>query len=288
MNKDRKLIIEIPLSTANLACGFDTFGLALDLYNTYTFSLSQKYVLHGFKREYTNNNNLCLTSYKETLKILKSDDIPVSITLDQHIYNCGGLGSSANVIIAGVAAALYFVKGKIDKDEVLKIASRIEGHPDNVAAEVYGGLTSAVKIEDTYKIFKYDVCKDLIFNVFVPSFSLSTKAMRACLPKEVSMSDAVFNISRAANLAYALKEGSLDKIEFLMQDKLHQSYRIDKIEGAKKVFEYATINNLPHAISGSGASLLIIDKALIKEKFDGFINVGLHADNEGMKIYEEN
>lgn len=288
MNNTKKLIIKIPLSTANLACGFDTFGLALNLYNTYTFTLSNSYKLIGFKREYTNNNNLCLTSYKETLKMLESEDIPVSITIDQHIYNCGGLGSSANVIIASVAAALYMVKGSIDKNEVLKIASIIEGHPDNVAAEIFGGLTSAVKEEDNYKIFKYDVNNELVFNVFVPSFSLSTKAMRACLPKNVSLQDAVYNISRAANLASALKGGNLEEIEYLMKDKLHEPYRIDKIKGAKEVFEYASINKLPHAISGSGASLLIIDKKEIKQNFDGFINCSLKVDNEGMKIYEEN
>lgn len=288
MNKSKKLCIKIPLSTANLACGFDTFGLALNLYNTYTFEKAESYKLIGFKREYTNNNNLCLTSYKETLNMLKVEDIPVSITLDQHIYNCGGLGSSANVIIAGVTAALYMVKGSVNKDEVLEIASKIEGHPDNVAAEVYGGLTSAVKVDSDYKIFKYDVNDELVFNLFIPSFSLSTKQMRACLPKEVSMEDAIYNLSRAANLPYALKFGNLSDIALLMKDKLHQAYRIDKIKGAKEVFEYAEDKALPHAISGSGASLLIVAKEDIKEEFDGFINCSLKADNEGMKIYEEN
>ena len=288
MNKSKKLCIKIPLSTANLACGFDTFGLALNLYNTYTFEKSESYKLIGFKREYTNNNNLCLTSYKETLNMLESDDIPVSIILDQHIYNCGGLGSSANVIIAGVTAALYMVKGSVNKDEVLEIASRIEGHPDNVAAEVYGGLTSAIKVDSSYKIFKYDVNDELVFNLFIPSFSLSTKQMRACLPKEVSMEDAIYNLSRAANLPYALKLGNLADIALLMKDKLHQVYRIDKIKGAKEIFEYAKRKSLPHAISGSGASLLIVAKEDIKEEFDGFINCSLKADNEGMKIYEEN
>lgn len=288
MNKVKKLSIRIPLSTSNLACGFDTFGLALNLYNTYTFETSDTYKLIGFKREYTNKNNLCLTSYKEALKMLKSEDIPVSITIDQHIYNCGGLGSSANVIIAGVTAAMYMVKGKTVEEEVMKMASLIEGHPDNVAAEVYGGLTSVVSDGANYKVFKYDVNKDLVFNLLIPSFSLSTKQMRACLPKEVSMEDAVYNISRAANIPYALKVGDLKDIEGLMKDRLHQSYRIDKIQGADCIFDYAKKQALPHAISGSGASLLIISKEVLKETFDGFMNCSLKADNEGMKIYEEN
>ena len=284
----KKIKISIPLSTANLACGFDTFALALSLCNEYVFEVSEKDELKGFLDKYNNSNNMCLSAFKETFSILNKDAMNVRITLNQHIPNCGGLGSSANVIIAGVSAAYYFINGRIDKDEILKIACKIEGHPDNVLAEVFGGLTSAIKFEDDIKYFKYDVSEELRFTLLIPPFSLNTKEMRACLPKEVSMKDAVFNISRASNLVYALKMGKIEDLVYLMDDKLHQQYRIDKIKGAKEVQEYASKNNIAFAISGSGASLLLVSKNEIKDNFNGFEKIELKVNNEGLILYEEN
>ena len=109
----KKIKISIPLSTANLACGFDTFALALSLCNEYVFEESEKDELKGFLDKYNNSNNMCLSAFKETFSILNKDAMNVRITLDQHIPNCGGLGSSANVIIAGVSAAYYFINGQV-------------------------------------------------------------------------------------------------------------------------------------------------------------------------------
>lgn len=284
----KKIKISIPLSTANLACGFDTFALALDLCNEYTFETSDEYSLVGFLEKYNNPNNMCLNAYKKTFSLLGKEEIKVKISIFQHIPNCGGLGSSSNVILAGVSAAYYFIKGHVDKDEILKIACEIEGHPDNVLAEVYGGLTSAVKCDEEIKYFQYDVSEELIFTLLIPPFSLNTSQMRACLPKEVSMKDAVYNISRASNLVYALKEARLDDLVYLMDDKLHQNYRIDKIKGAKSVETYAKKHNIAFAISGSGASLLLVSKKRIKDNFDGFEKKELKVNNEGLILYEEN
>ncbi len=283
-----KIKISIPLSTSNLGCGFDTFGLALDLCNNYEFEENDEYQLVGFLNKYNNDNNMCLCAYKKTFELLNKQEIKVKITIDQHIPNCGGLGSSANVIIAGVSAAYYFIYHHIDKDEIAMLACEIEGHPDNVLAEIYGGLTSAVKLDKEIKHFKYEINNDLIFTLLVPSFSLNTKEMRACLPKMVKLEDAIFNLSRSANLVYALNKGELADIIYLMNDKLHQAYRIDKIKGAKEVEAYAQKNKYAFAISGSGAALILVSKEKIKDSFADFKKYELKVNNEGIKIYEEN
>ena len=287
-NKSIKEIkIKIPLSSANLACGFDTFGIALALYNIYTFKESDEFELIGFNEKYQNDNNLCMNAYIKTFEYMQKDLIKASIKLEEHIPTCGGCGSSANVILAGVIGANYLANGNLTMSEICDIACKIEGHPDNVVPELYGGLTSAIKLDDgSIKYFKYNVNENLIFTLLVPSFSLNTKVMRQCLPKEVKLNVAIYNLSRCANVPYALEHGNIDELRFLLKDKIHQEYRIDKIENARLAFDYAYNLGYIPMISGSGASLLIISKDQIKEDFKGFKKYSLKPDNEGVKIYE--
>lgn len=281
--ENKSFSIRIPLSSANLGCGFDSLAIALSMYNTYTFTTSSEFSLSGFKKAYTNKNNLCLQAYLKTFEKLKMEAVKVNINLKQDIPNCGGLGSSANVIIAGVMAANYFSKKNLSLDELKDIACEIEGHPDNILAEMYGGLTSAVLEDGKYHCFKYDVADNLIFTILVPSFSLNTKDMRLCLPKQVSLSDAVYNVSRAINVASSFKKGDINSLKFLLKDKLHENYRIGKIKNANKVKEEVEKDGDILLISGSGASLLIISDHKIEKEFEGFEKYSLSVCNEGMK-----
>lgn len=284
MNKEYKF--SIPMSTANLACGFDSFGLALDLVNTYTFKESESMSLNGFKEEYNNDDNLCMKAYIDTFKYLNKELINASITISQNIPNCGGLGSSANVIIAGIMGANLMCGNIMNMEMVTNLASSIEGHPDNVVPEIYGGFTSSVKCDDNkIKYFKYKVSDLLVFTLLVPGFSLNTHDMRKVLPEYVSMEDAIYNLSRSANVAKCLSEGNFIDLKELLKDKLHQQYRINKITNANKIFDYAYKNNYIPLISGSGASLLIISQEELKEEFDGFKKYNLKPNNEGIKIY---
>ncbi|MCR5422251.1 MAG: homoserine kinase [Bacilli bacterium] len=275
--------ISIPLSSANLGCGFDSLAIALSLYNTYTFTKSSEFSLSGFKKAYANKNNLCLQSYLKTFEKLGLEPVKVNIDIKQDIPNCGGLGSSANVIIAGVMAANYFSGKGLSINELAKIACELEGHPDNVIAEMFGGITSAVKEDGEYKYFKYDVSNDLIFTILVPSFSLNTKEMRQCLPKEVKLEDAVYNLSRALNTVNAFQKGDFESLKFLLKDKLHEQYRISKIENAQEIKEEVIKDGNFLLISGSGASLLIISKEEVSKNYNGFEKYSLKVCNEGMR-----
>ena len=278
--------IKVPATSANLGPGFDTLGLALSLYNTFYFEENNDYVLEGFKEEYNNSNNLCLKSYKEVFKRLNKEAVKVKITLEQDIPNCGGLGSSATVIIAGVLGANAMLGNVLSKEELINIACDIEGHPDNIVPAFLGSLTSSVKLEDGKCIyFKYDVSEKLYFNILVPGFSLSTETMRKCLPTSVSMSDAIYNLSRAINVPYAFKEGDIKVLNLLLKDKLHQDYRIKYIENADEVFKWAKENNCIPLISGSGASLLIISDKHIEQSFEGFELMELKVEKDGVKVW---
>lgn len=278
--------IRVPATTANLGPGFDTLGLALSLYNTFSFEQSDEYVLLGFKEEYINDNNLCLQAYKKVFKKLNKEEIKVSIKLEQDIPNCGGLGSSATVIIAGVFGANAMLGDILPEEELINIACEIEGHPDNVIPAIVGSLVSSVKLENgECKYFKYNVSKDLYFNILVPGFSLSTEEMRKCLPLSVSMKDAIYNISRAINIPYALNKGNIEELKLLLKDKLHQDYRLKYIDNAQEVFKWCKENNCIALISGSGASLLIISDYRIENQFSGFELKELKVDTDGVKIW---
>ena len=278
--------IKVPATSANLGPGFDTLGIALSLYNTFTFEENVEYVLEGFKEEYNNSNNLCLKSYKEVFRRLNKKEVKVKISLEQDIPNCGGLGSSATVIIAGVLGANAVLGNVLSKEELINIACDIEGHPDNIVPAFLGSLTSSVKLEDGKCIyFKYDVSDKLYFNILVPGFSLSTETMRKCLPTSVSMGDAIYNLSRAINVPYAFEQGDIKVLGLLLKDKLHQDYRIKYIDNALKVFEWANENNFIPLISGSGASLLIISDKHINQEFEGFELMELKVEKDGVKVW---
>lgn len=285
VKKNEIIQIKIPLSCANLGCGFDSFGLALNLYNVYEFQKSKKDMLLGFDDKYLNENNLCLKAYRSVFEKYKLDYIPVCIKIYDNIPKCGGLGTSANVILAGVIGAIKISKLDLNDDEIIKFACDIEGHPDNVLASFLGGLTSAIKEEDKVYHFKYEVSNDLRFSIYCPSYHASTAKMRECLPKSVSLSDAVYNISRAANLVHAFEKGLYDDIKYLVKDSLHEKYRLKYLKGADLVFEYAKKNDYAVCVSGSGSAILVITKDGSKlDDIEGYQRYDLLADNEGVKV----
>lgn len=275
------LTVKVPASTSNLGSGFDSIGLALQLYNTFIFEESEAFRLQGFDVAFNNNENLVLTAYQKTCTIKQQNPIPVSITLNQGIPLCGGLGSSATCIIAGVIAAYHFLKLPIVYDDIIEVATLIEGHPDNVAPALYGGLVSSFYGETKIKTTKYNFNPRWHVHLFIPLHPLNTKLARFILPKTVSMDDAVFNISRAINLTHALETFNQDLLYEVMQDKIHQTYRLALIPHAAKLFAWCYENKIPCAVSGSGASILMISQTPIIQAFEKFEKSEIHVSYEG-------
>ena len=133
--------IKAPATSANLCCGFDTFGLAVTLYNTFKVEKCDKFIFDGKEEDINNTNNLILTSMLTTCRFLNKKPIGVKVEVKSDVPSTRGLGSSATCVVAGIIMAYKVLNIEVDIDDVFNIASSIEGHPDNVAPCIFGGTT---------------------------------------------------------------------------------------------------------------------------------------------------
>ncbi len=258
-----KIIVKVPATSANLGPGFDTLGIALNIFNKFIFERKDQFEFINVLEKYANENNMIVRSAIETYKYMNCEVIPFSLEEDQDIPISRGLGSSATCIVAGIVAANYFavkVYGKVglDKKDILKIATSIEGHPDNVAPAIYGGLISSFIDNQNVEITRYKVSENLLFTACIPNFSLSTAKSRNVLPKKLFYSDIVYSLSRAINIPKAIEEGDVKKLYLLLNDKLHHPYRLPLINESLRFRDFSKKNKIPFCISGSGSTLMFI------------------------------
>jgi len=256
--------VTVPASTANIGPGFDTLGLALNLYNTYTFEeIDEGLIIEGCPECFRNENNLVYKSFMITENVLGKHVKGLKITMNADIPVSRGLGSSSACIVGGAFGANALLKGNLTKDELFNIAVRIEGHPDNIAPCVYGGLTASLAEDDAAYCSSYKINRNLKFCALIPDFETSTCEARKLLPSKVPFKDAVYNISRVAVLLKALENGDINLINKSLKDKLHQIYRKNLIHEYDDVEKICLENNsAAFFISGSGPTLMnIIDNS---------------------------
>lgn len=255
--------IKTPATSANLSVGFDTLGIAFNIYNTFLFKEEKEFKLNSFSKEFLNDANLVLNSYMAfALEFLDEAHIKkVEITLEENnIPASRGLGSSASCILAGVLAANQINKLKKTFKQCVDFSANLEGHSDNIFACAYGGLVASLKEEDTFIHQMYEVSDKLSFSVLIPSVEGSTKKLRDILPKKVDLNDAVYNLSRMAFLPEAFKTGDFKLLKTVMSDKLHESYRYPYIPLSEEIKKLFARDDLIVSISGSGPSVLLISK----------------------------
>lgn len=284
------LHIKVNATSANICIGFDTLGLALSLANEFTFEKSDKFEFEGFASEYrTEKTNLVCEAYKKVFGILNKNIIPCKIGYKGQIPVSRGLGSSSSLIVAGVFAANYFLNSPLSINELFDICVSLEGHPDNVAPAIYGGLVSSYKKGNSFIANSFNVNKDLVFIVAIPKYELKTKDAREALPKSLSYADAVNNISRIINLPRAFNDGDINLLLDLFVDRLHEPYRGPLIKEYNEIKSICSSYNIPMAISGSGSTMLIISKSKdIISKID-HLDVDIKALNigDGVKLWED-
>lgn len=264
--------VRVPATTANLGPGFDSFGLALSLYAEITFgelpegSASR---FSGIDAPYCNDENLAVRAYNLTLSALGISPKPLFLSINSDVPIARGLGSSASLIVAGVVAANAQHGCKLSPKQLLAIATSIEGHPDNVAPALFGGLTVSIM---TGIAADPGTCHPLSsscpvspewkFCVLIPDFELSTKKARGVLPKEVPFSSAVFNTSRSAMLLRALETGDPELLSASLDDRLHQPFRKALIPGYEELEKLAlACGAAGFCISGAGPTLLAVFQA---------------------------
>ncbi|WP_312517551.1 homoserine kinase [Anaerospora sp.] len=258
-----KVTVRVPGTTANCGPGFDAIGMSCTIYNTMELVLSAEgqtsIAIYGEGSSQIPNDdrNIALQAVKLVLDYHQILDTGIQIRLTNNIPLARGLGSSAAAIVAGLVAANAVTGNRLSKQTLLEMATTIEGHPDNVAPAIYGGICLSVMHAAGTKCLSFLPPDKLGLVVAVPEFTLSTKVSRQVLPKTVPLKDAVFNVSRAALLVGALAKGELSYLKYALEDKLHQPYREKLVPGMEAVFEAAAREGaLGVTISGAGPSLI--------------------------------
>ncbi|MFD3157194.1 homoserine kinase [Haloimpatiens sp. FM7330] len=218
--------VKIPATSANVGPGFDCLGVALNLYNTFIIEeINTGLQIEGCDEKYRNENNLVYISIKKCFEKVGYNPKGIKIKMQCDIPESRGLGSSAACILGGVVGANEIAGGKLEKKEILDIATEIEGHPDNLAPALYGGMTVSIRDKKNTYVEKITLDKNIKFCALIPDFKLSTEKSRSVLPKDISYNDGVFNVGRTALLISALSSGNLDLIKIGCEDRFHQQYR---------------------------------------------------------------
>ncbi|MBR5817319.1 MAG: homoserine kinase, partial [Clostridia bacterium] len=296
--KKNKVTVRVPATSANLGSGFDCTGIAFKKYNVLSFEkIEAGLEFEGFEPEFANEENLAYVAFKKVCDELGEKPFVKIKSVKNEIPIARGFGSSAALIVAGAYAANVLTGSKLTQDELFRICNDIEGHPDNIAPALFGGLCTSIVDNGVPLTKKYSVSDNIFFTALVPEFKVNTKDARAVLPQNISREDAIFNMQRVALLPYAFEKGAIELIPLVTDDRLHEQYRkvlfknVSEIE--KAVYESGAV---AFSISGAGPSCIAFsDKEIyktisekIKNTDNGWQAFALYPDNEGAKeIYDE-
>lgn len=257
--------VRVPGTSANLGAGFDTLGIACCCYNELELSLHRDEYLdielqgEGAKDIPTDNRNIVWQSITQVLKKagVEQEFRGAKLHMTNGIPLSRGLGSSAAAIVGGIKAANEALGAPLSTQELLELATEIEGHPDNVAPALLGGMTISTVKNGHPETFRFIPKLHFKMVVAIPDFYLPTKAAREVLPDKVDRRDAISNIGNAAMLVAALLKGSKKFIYNAFDDRLHQPYRERLIPGMSDVFKEArTAGAMGTFLSGAGPCII--------------------------------
>ena len=256
-----KVKVKVPATSANLGSGFDVAGLALTLYNTFTFELSEDGLnIKGCPEQFCNENNLTYQAFKRAAEVCGLEYQGVNIECSGEVPYTRGLGSSSTCIVAGIVGAFAFKDKVEERQEILELATSIEGHPDHVAPAIFGGVTVSVMEEDNVLTLNIPVKHDYRFVALIPPFTLSTEQSRAVLPQILPRKDAIKNVSHLALMVASLINGYDEGLKLGFKDRLHQPYRGDLITGFDEIMAVLEKDEqvLGAYLSGAGPTIMAV------------------------------
>lgn len=301
----------VPATSANLGSGFDVAGIALDYSDSLVFTLDDslddsqdvRVIISGEGEDTLpkDETHLVVRAFRKACEAFGLPRLRFTLEAHNRIPQARGMGSSASAIVSGVAAAWTFAhNGGLNKQAIFELASSIEGHPDNVAPAVFGGLTTSWKNGDEFHTVRYSVSKQIRATIFVPNFTLSTQMARQALPEKVPYADAVFNVSRACLLPIAFGDfgyacdsadsadsadacdscvkSTLSRNDLLFtatQDAIHQQYRASLMQPTWDLVKALRDKGFAAAISGAGscAAVFYEEKSEASEEGNNATNI---------------
>jgi homoserine kinase len=261
--------VRVPATSANLGPGFDTFGLALATYDEVFVALTGEGLTvevegAGAEEVPRDDSNLVVSSMLSAFRRWHREPPGLHVRCRNAIPHARGLGSSAAAIVAGVAAARGLLLRQdvpgaehVGTDQMLALATELEGHPDNVAAALLGGFTLAWTHDGGASAVRLAPHESVLPVVCVPDRPMSTETARGLLPATVAHRDAVFNAARSGLLVAALTQHPERLVE-ATQDRLHQPYRASAMLPTADLLERLRARDLPAVLSGAGPSLLVL------------------------------
>jgi homoserine kinase len=246
----QSIVVRAPATSANLGAGFDCLGLALDLWNEVRASRGAEH----------DDSNLILRSARAVYDEVGATYSGFKLDCTNRIVFSRGLGSSAAAIVCGVLVANRFLGDPLDTAAMLDLATRLEGHPDNVAPCLLGGVRVALCAENGRIVqAPVKVAGTLRAVCFVPDIGIATPKAREVLPSSVSLTDAVFNVGRASLMVAALSSGRFDLLREATRDRLHQPHRLPLFPAGATLLESAmSAGALGAFVSGAGPTILAL------------------------------
>lgn len=255
----RKFRVTVPATSANVGVGYDCLGLALDLLAHFTFEVADDLRIDGCPECFRGEDNLVWTSYLDTCREMYTPPVRLHITIDSPVPLSGGLGSSSTCVVAGVVAAQVLHAGGFDPEAALDMATKIEGHPDNVAPALMGGLVSSFVDTGRTRSLRFDIADNLTFVAIAPPYEVRTADARKVMPKTVPIETAVWQIGHCVAVVEALQRGDAELLHAAAQDKLHEPYRSQLIPDYEPLRRTAlAAGAATYLISGSGSTMLAI------------------------------
>jgi homoserine kinase len=259
-----RLTVRAPATVANLGAGFDCLGLALDLWNVFALDLDARpgveVIGHGVSELAEPNANLVLRAVDLAFREEGRSPDPFRLTCHNDVPLRRGLGSSASAVVGGLLLADALLGRERGYGEILAAGAAIEGHADNLAACLLGGVTVAYRTGAGWHAERLSIRDHLRAVVLVPEdLSVSTQEARLALPDAVRLEDATFNVSRSILTVLALS-GRPELLADALDDRLHQAKRLAMAPEAAQLFERLRGTGFPVCVAGSGPSLLVFPR----------------------------
>ncbi len=302
-----KVSYKVPATTANLGPGFDCLGMALPIYNIITIEetvMPSTGIEVNVMKDDDNaellelndlpedKDNIVLKAVEMLYSLVGQEANELKININTNIPIARGLGSSASVIVGGLLAANELLGFPADEAALLSIATEAEGHPDNVAPALLGGLVMSSMEDDGSILYrKLNWPQEWHITACIPDFELATNVSRSVLPENVSLKDASFNSRRLAMLIHAINTKDVKLMKVALEDRLHQPYREKLIPGFKEIKEAFKHEEdvLGTVISGAGPAIIIISKNNILDKIQDTVkeiwdNFNIHSEIKNLTV----